>query len=319
MHLVYIDQNVLSHSDNPIFTEILLSAANAFGAQLAISEIHLIEISRSQTPELFIKRIDALKPILIQSCSENRQDGFTRTLVDNFNTAEVIKNFKSEKFGMQSALLHAHLPILKNIGGLVDITPETLLEIYLKNMFESVNELKYQMTSEEIIEFDLYFEPILANAKRDITTSFQNIDFEGNQNTSNELRWCIRNDGGLHQRSAAEVVPSIIALAQNIDQKIFADFPRNFTELGGDIQTKISSLAFILYLLGAVPRSGKLLRGTSDQQAKLLFAQVLDTYHIAAAAGTHCFLTFDKDASRLAEVVYKHAGISTWVASLPHV
>ena len=81
----------------------------------------------------------------------------------------------------------------------------------------------------------------------------------------------------------------------------------------------ISSFCMLLNTLGAIPKTGKMLRGTTANQERVLFAQILDNYHIGEAAVANAFLTCDAVAARLASSVFSYAGVGTqvWLMKSP--
>jgi hypothetical protein len=312
--LVYIDQNILTHADEEKFAEIF-SRIRAQNAHLAISHVHLIEICRSKEPSKFVPRIAALGPVLLRSREADDPPSFAREIIVEFDARKLIEDYLENFAKIHFSLIQAHLPLLKMIGGLDDLSSNDLLRIYVENLEGSILPLLPTITLSE----SHHLKQQLSDAKRQIAQDWDTIDFQDAQRKFDVLRTRFRADGRLHQVPPKELVEYVRGIAEREEREIFAEFPRNFAQDTEDATTMISSFCMLLNALGAMPKTGRLLRGTSAQQERVLFAQILDNYHIGEAAVANAFLTCDTLAARLASSVFSYAGVGTqvWLMKSP--
>jgi hypothetical protein len=312
--LIYLDQNILTHADDNEFASTFrkIKERNAY---FAISHVHLIEICRSNEPSKFAPRIKALSPLLLRSCEADDPPSFSRDLIADYNPKELIEGYMRDFAKIHFSLIQAHLPLLKMMGGLDDVSSNDLLRIYLDNLEHGMRSMLSAVPPSERSKLELQ----LTDAKHQITRDWEAIDFQDARHKFDVLRARIRADGKLHQIPVEELIEHVRNLAEKEEPEIFAGFPRNFAQTTEDATTMISSFCMLLNALGAIPKTGKFLRGTSIQQERVLFAQILDNHHIGEAAVANVFLTCDALAARLASAVFSYAGVGTqvWLMKAP--
>lgn len=286
--------------------------ARSQGLVPVISHIHLIEISRSSDPSRFIPRLQSLKPGLFRSREADFPDDFSRELIEDYDARSMIEGYIRDFASIQLTMIMAHLPMLKLLGGLKEVSAKELLERYTGLLETIIGAVAEKVTLQEMDELNLQSQ----SSTEEIREEWRLIDFSEHARQAGDIRSLLRSHGEIHQLPSHHLVEAVKSILEPDFPGIFAEYPPHFAQRGGNVPVNISALCTLLYFLGAVPQSGKILRGSEDRQKNTLFGQILDSYHIGEATCAMIFATFDKNAARLAASVYSYAGISTKVIHL---
>ncbi len=162
----------------------------------------------------------------------------------------------------------------------------------------------------------------LRSGKEQIFASIDELDWSSLSAESNDAYRKLRsrlpdNYAQLDDVPDNEVAQLIIGSFEPQDRDgITQLYPAEFwSDLNDREYGALSSFAFMLSLTGLV-RDKRVRKGEKGRRLQHFLGQWRDCQHIEIAARCQAFLTFDKDAARLAKSVYAYSGVSTEVIHL---
>ncbi len=113
----------------------------------------------------------------------------------------------------------------------------------------------------------------------------------------------------MSQMDAIEKVAHIFSkLTTEVRDELKATYPLHFARKRPIASGELAGFAFLLFSLGLTKRKGLY---SGDRQLQKFAAQFRDARHIEEASRCDCFITFDKEASKLAASTFAYAGFPT--------
>ena len=159
----------------------------------------------------------------------------------------------------------------------------------------------------------------LIEGKKNILDAINGMLLEEIRNERNDWFERVRsrlpeNYAQLDAVPADQVVEWVFNRLDHADQEQFEQFfPHRFwADVDGRVEGNLTGFAFLLFILGIV-RDRRVSSKGRARREKHFLGQFRDCQHIEAASRCAAFITFDKDAARLAKATYAYAGVATQV------
>lgn len=287
-----------------------LNVASRNGAIFVYSMVNVDECQSSDRPEDFVEIIDGISAYFLEqspvtdaeiALSSNR----ARELILH---DDIIENGASRQLQDLFKLLHF------SAGWLDEIDAADLKQ-------EIADSLQYFW---EVLERELppQLLKLLVQEKSKALKAIRELPLQqlkdSDREWSDRFRKCLpTNFAQLDEVPDDKVVEYLLSCLKEEEQaEIRASFPSGFwTDVETRDEGKLAGFAFLLFRLGLVrdPRVRKKARKFREKHFR---GQFRDCQHIEAATRCAVFMTFDKDAARLAKAVYAYAGVETRVIRL---
>jgi hypothetical protein len=294
----YLDQNVLAKSDDRDFARRVQSLAGEV-VNYAISEWNYFEILKGPKAELYLKRLEAIKPWVMHWS----EDGWTPPLpVGDFSGR--LAEFAGLRFFFLSANFQSSLPtLLKFMGGDCGSSPEEIVARQDLALMSAIDALFEDLPESDRSIISQHFRREIQSASKDVLTLLKSDTFRQEAELFRRLREDLSRDGGLPNCPASELVARVLPHLPEREQACLGlEAPQDRSDRA--TRALISQLSWLLISLGALPKTQRIFSKGHVDALDLLTGHFLDVSHIVEAASCDIFITADKGAARCAAAVY---------------
>lgn len=315
---IYIDQNVLSglqedRAERQSLLDILevMRRENCF---LIYSDVHVQECRASSKPSVFADILAEISAYYF----ENAHDVSSLELtLKGANAHSLILRDRDVAEDAGKLLERIMTPIQFSMGWLSDSDERELKT----EMVEEVEEFFATVRS----ELPTGFRSEIKDGERAVVDQIESLDWAKLSDDSMHAYGKLReklpaNLAQLDEVPANEVAAKVIAEFEGIERETIDEiYPQGFwCDPDKRQYGSLSGFAFMLFLMGVV-RDRRVRKGAPQKRLQHLLGQWRDCQHIEIASRCQAFITFDKDAARLAKAVYAYSGTKTEVIHLVKV
>lgn len=307
MNYVYLDQNLLSWADEKAFVD-LVNLLKIKELYPVISFHHMTEIARSPKWELFINRLEEIRPAFLSSASIESINESGVLEVSSFAAESQIRWHKENMAEIEASYLGALAPLLKIVGGLDDFSREDIEEAFIGSMRSSVDAiLSSDADAAEFAGHEL--KGMLAHAEKLIRQDFANIEFSHELTRLADMRRRVSTLGDTSQIPSDGLIEKVLGTLDMAEQNdLSKSHPPGFAAISPKTRHElIQTFSLIISSIGGVPGFGKVRRGNPKKQMDRFRALFLDALHIGLASHFSAFITNDRAAFLLAKAIYSYA------------
>ncbi|MDO6589397.1 MULTISPECIES: hypothetical protein [Rhodobacterales] len=149
----------------------------------------------------------------------------------------------------------------------------------------------------------------------EIIDGLRDVDFEGGWGRIDPLVKEARHGDPMRDMHPIQKVDFLISLLSDKERQGFVEtYPKNFAANRLLENGELAGFALALFGMGLTKNKGEF----TGRKQREFRSQLRDTQHIEEASRCEVFVTFDKEAAKLARSVFAYAGFATEVVLLAH-